>query len=71
MTISIATLIVIGNILAAQTTERDVLANAGNTVTLSSGHTVSWTLGEAFVATHENITSLMQLTWAQAKLSHR
>jgi len=54
MTISIATLIVIGNILAAQTTERDVLANAGNTVTLSSGHTVSWTLGETFVATRSS-----------------
>jgi len=48
--------VALGNILNAQITEREVLANAGNTVTLSSGHTVSWTLGEAFVATR---TSLM------------
>jgi len=37
--------------LSAQTVERDVLANAGGTDPLPGGYTVSWTLGEAFVAT--------------------
>jgi hypothetical protein len=57
MTIQITILFVaFGNILNAQVTEREVLANAGNTATLSSGYTVSWTLGETFVSTR---TSLM------------
>lgn len=55
MTILIAIFIIVNsNILAAQIKERDVLANAGSTATLSSGHTVSWTLGETFVATRSS-----------------
>lgn len=37
--------------LSAQTAQRTVLANAGTTATLPNNYTVSWTLGEAFVAT--------------------
>lgn len=43
----------------AQTIERDVLANAGRTDTLllnpSNIYTVSWTLGESFVATRQSV----------------
>lgn len=40
----------LGNSLLAQTIERQVLANAGGTATLPDNYTISWTLGESFVA---------------------
>jgi hypothetical protein len=43
--------------LSAQSTERTVLANAGGSTAIPSGHTVTWTLGESFVATRASATS--------------
>ena len=48
--------------LFTQTTERDVLANAGGTATLPNDFTFSWTLGEAFVATRQNTPTLIVFT---------
>lgn len=48
--------------LFAQTVERDVLANAGGTATLPNNFTVSWTLGEAFVATRQNTPDTILVT---------
>lgn len=47
--------------LSAQTTERDVLANAGGTADIP-GYTITWTLGETFVATRENADATIILT---------
>ncbi len=51
--------------LSAQTKERDVLANAGGTATISSAgnnYTVSWTLGETFVATRQSTSPALIIT---------
>ena len=47
--------------LSAQSTERDVLANAGGTAVIP-GYIVTWTLGEAFVATRENAMAQIIIT---------
>lgn len=41
----------VGNALFAQSAERSVLANAGNSALITGGYSVAWTLGESFVAT--------------------
>lgn len=49
-------------LLSAQTAERDVLANAGGTATLPNKYTVSWTLGETFVATRKSTNPAIIVT---------
>ncbi len=43
-----------GNAIFSQTVERDVLANAGGTALITDSMTVTWTLGETFVATRNS-----------------
>jgi len=48
-------------VLGAQSAEREVLANAGGTASIT-GYTVAWTLGEAFVQTHYDTGCVVVLT---------